>query len=554
MTSSRILVVEDDAILASQLENNLLQMGYQVTGLAATGEEAIKAVLDSSRKPDAILMDIRLRGEMTGIQAAEVIHKTVDIPVIYLTAYNDEALLQSAKIADGYAFLSKPMRKYELRASLEMAFYRHRIEKRVRHLNQVLRAIRGVSQVITRELDPQKLQQKASQILLTTRGYKFIWIGVPDNSRLRPVAMAGEGKSLIDLIVATVTEEQGEKLPGTQAARKKQVVVCQDMQHDDRYAPWQEAVRSVNFFSTVAVPMLCDGRQYGVISVYSDETSIFDSDELGLLMELASDLAFGLKAIDEEFERKRAVNALVESEERFQRAFHASPAATSIAPLKLNGIVDANDRFFQLTGYDRAEVIGHNAVELGIWADPDDRGRIEVMLLEQGFLRDIEISIRTKSGALRQVIASFEPINVNGIPLVLTNLFDITERKAAELALRESEERYRLLLEHAPVGIAVHMDGKVVFTNLLAARQMGAVSPDEIVGREIRDFVLPDRWESTQKRIQRMVAGEKDLYPVEDTFIRLDGSLLQVEITAAPFRYQGKPAIQLIINDISKRK
>jgi CheY-like chemotaxis protein len=85
MNPARILIVEDEAILAAHLALSLGQMGYQTAGQAATGEAAVALAL--KEKPDAILMDIRLRGEMTGIQAAEAIHKISDIPIIYLTAY-----------------------------------------------------------------------------------------------------------------------------------------------------------------------------------------------------------------------------------------------------------------------------------------------------------------------------------------------------------------------------------------------------------------------------------------------------------------------------------
>ena len=78
MNPARILIVEDDAVLAVHLEEMLAQMGYQVTGLAATGNNAIQSALEQS--PDVILMDIRLRGDMNGIQAAEAIHKNADIP------------------------------------------------------------------------------------------------------------------------------------------------------------------------------------------------------------------------------------------------------------------------------------------------------------------------------------------------------------------------------------------------------------------------------------------------------------------------------------------
>ena len=164
---ARILIVEDDAILASHLEETLTQFGYAVCGIVATGKSAIKTALE--QKPDVVLMDIRLRGSMSGINTAEEIHKHLDTPIIYLTAYTDEALMQKAKITDAYAYLAKPVREQELRASLEMVLYKHKSERRMQHLNHVLRAVRDINQLITREHNPQRILEKACQILARAR-------------------------------------------------------------------------------------------------------------------------------------------------------------------------------------------------------------------------------------------------------------------------------------------------------------------------------------------------------------------------------------------------
>ena len=131
---------------------------------------------------------------------------------------------------------------------------------------------------------------------------------------------------------------------------------------------------------------------------------------------------------------------------------------------------------------------------------------------------------------------------------------DITERKQAEEALRESEERYRNLLELAPVGIAVQVEGKIVFTNTAGAQIIGAQSPEEITGRDISTIIHPDYVDRSLDRIRRMMAGEQGLYPDENVYVRLDGTPVSVDVIAAPVTYGGKPAVQVIVTDISKRK
>lgn len=130
---------------------------------------------------------------------------------------------------------------------------------------------------------------------------------------------------------------------------------------------------------------------------------------------------------------------------------------------------------------------------------------------------------------------------------------DITERKLADDRLRESEERYRQLLNVAPVGVGVHVNGRLVFVNAAAARMVGAQSPDELIGKPVMEFVHPDERESTVNVLRRMLMGEKGLYPREERFIRLDGSIVNMEVIATPLNYMGKSAVQVIIQDITER-
>ena len=167
MSTARILLVEDDAILATHRENILGRMGYEVIGITALGEKAVEIAL--SQKPDVILMDIRLRGEMTGIQAAEAIRSKADIPIIYLTAYTDETLLEQAKITEPYAYLSKPVGERELHASLEMVLHKHRAEQLVRQERDRAQKYLDIAGVVILALD-----REGKITLLNRRGYELL--------------------------------------------------------------------------------------------------------------------------------------------------------------------------------------------------------------------------------------------------------------------------------------------------------------------------------------------------------------------------------------------
>ncbi|MEW5722057.1 MAG: response regulator [Thermodesulfobacteriota bacterium] len=139
MNTPRILIVEDEFVLSQYLRARLAKMGYQVCASAASGEEAVRLAAESH--PDAVIMDVVLGGPMDGIEAARRIRFVSDTPVIFLTAHADEDLLDRAKAAESFAYLIKPFQDRELRAAIEMALHKARLESRLRSEEERLRSI-----------------------------------------------------------------------------------------------------------------------------------------------------------------------------------------------------------------------------------------------------------------------------------------------------------------------------------------------------------------------------------------------------------------------------
>ncbi|MDD1706164.1 MAG: response regulator [Methanoregulaceae archaeon] len=129
MNPAWILIVEDEFITASDLKCNLEEMGYKVPAIADTGESAID--IAGEQKPDLVLMDITLRGEMSGITAAEQIREKYNIPVIFLTAHSDETTFEQAKVTGPFGYIIKPFDLRNLRTSIETALYRHRSDEKI---------------------------------------------------------------------------------------------------------------------------------------------------------------------------------------------------------------------------------------------------------------------------------------------------------------------------------------------------------------------------------------------------------------------------------------
>ncbi|MCH2214163.1 MAG: response regulator [Flavobacteriales bacterium] len=126
MAKKNILVVEDESIVSKDIQHSLTKLGYNVAGSSSTGEKAIDLALEL--KPDLVLMDIMLKGKLTGIDAANEIKKALKIPVIFLTAYADDATLDKAKITEPYGYIIKPFKEIDIHTSIEMALYKHEKE------------------------------------------------------------------------------------------------------------------------------------------------------------------------------------------------------------------------------------------------------------------------------------------------------------------------------------------------------------------------------------------------------------------------------------------
>ena len=130
MAKTSVLVVEDESIVAKDIQNSLKKLGYSVPSIENSGEDAIDSA--GKHRPDLILMDIMLKGDISGIEAAEQIKNRYQIPVIFLTAYADESTLSKAKVTEPYGYIIKPFKEIDLHTSIEMALYKHGKEQEVK--------------------------------------------------------------------------------------------------------------------------------------------------------------------------------------------------------------------------------------------------------------------------------------------------------------------------------------------------------------------------------------------------------------------------------------
>lgn len=198
MPATRILVVENEAIIAKDIQRKLEAKGYEVPDIATTGDEALHKV--ASLKPDLVLMDIRLQGEMDGVAAAEQIRARFRLPVVYLTAYMDDATVQRAKLTQPFGYLLKPFQVKELHTAIEIALYRREMERKLEaahsQLERRVRELEARDDLVRLQMSAPTLQQARAEVLQTlARGLVVpelgLWWPDPHSGNLALVAAHG---------------------------------------------------------------------------------------------------------------------------------------------------------------------------------------------------------------------------------------------------------------------------------------------------------------------------------------------------------------------------
>ncbi len=218
-------------------------------------------------------------------------------------------------------------------------------------------------------------------------------------------------------------------------------------------------------------------------------------------------------------------------------------------------IIAANPAAVRMFGYEREEEFcALDAVQL--YVDPEDRRRWLQTLQERGEVLGFVAPMRRRDGQVVWVRDSARAVRDGTGQVVYLEgiLEDVTATRQAEEALRESEARYRRLVELSPDGVGVHLDGRVVYVNPAGAQILGAASPEEVIGRPVLDFVHPEYRALVQERIRHMLetGGSVDL--IEEKFVRLDGQVVDVEVAATAIPYRGRTAVMVVVRDITERK
>jgi PAS domain S-box-containing protein len=330
-------------------------------------------------------------------------------------------------------------------------------------------------------------------------------------------------------------------------------VICHEHIGNARY--W--AVEEENFAASLAdfVSLAMEGaerrRAQEALLKANEELEIRVEERTAALKEANHQLVVEIR------ERNRSEAALRTSEEKFSKAFHASPDVMTITKLKDGSYVDVNETFLRLLEFTKEEVIGRTSEELNIWVNYEERDTLIQLLQQKNVANNLECQFRKKTGEIVIGLLSAEMIQLDNEPCLLVVCTDITELKKTEAALRQAEEKYRKIFENAIEGIfQTSVDGRYLSANPALARLYGYDTPEELINniQNVEQEIYVD----SQQRLKfiQLIAEHNSVSGFESKVYRRDGEIIWVsENTRAARDEQGKIIYyEGTIEDITQRK
>jgi PAS domain S-box-containing protein len=255
-------------------------------------------------------------------------------------------------------------------------------------------------------------------------------------------------------------------------------------------------------------------------------------------------------------DRKRTEVALRRSDTELRSFIERSPFGVFRSSIEQDRFLEANPALVDMLGYDSAEDLCFASLSENIFSDPQDRLHVLHLLLKEGSVYGLEMQFRKRAGETITVSLNGRLVqdSLTGDLVIEGTVEDISDRKRAEQALRESEEHFRQVVETTPVGIYIVTDGLLRYLNPAALAMFGAESPGQIIGKGYLEVIHADSQPFVRERA-RIVAEAKRAVPLfEERLLRLDGTIFDGEATAIPFVFERRDGALVFVRDVTETK
>jgi PAS domain S-box-containing protein len=540
MGRARILIVEDEAIVAMDLQGRLAALGYEVAAVTSTGEEAVLRAHET--RPDLALMDIRLAGELDGIAAAEQVRDRLGIPVVFLTAYADDDTLARAKVADPFGYLLKPFQDRDLRTTIEMALYKHKTDRDLRRLTRMYAVLSQVNQAIVRAVSRAEVLQQTARIIVEYGAYRLAWVAWKDGDKAIAVAAGGDTDGAVGR-KGSFSLDDPEALGVVGASLKTgKTCVANDMAADPRYAVWRDTCARIGVRSAAAFPIRLKGDLCGALAVYCAEPDAFDREAVRLFEEVALDVSFALDWIESQEQRRKAETQLHATHRQTTAILESISDGFFSLDEELR-ITYFNAEAERLLGRSREEVMGREIFE----AFPEAKGSV----FELNYRR----ALRERVPVTFEVYFDVPPYrnwyDVKVYPQskgISVYFLVTTEKKRAEEQLRFMSFCIERMGEPS---YWVDEQGRFIYVNEAGCRDLG-YAREELLAMTVPD-IDPDMPATAWPQHWRELRERKSLL-FEMRHRARDGRIFPVRVSANYVEFDGKGYNCAFVRDITEER
>jgi PAS domain S-box-containing protein len=557
-----VLIIDDESANLGVMSDYLEGFGLGVL-IARDGESGLERA--QYAQPDLILLDVLMPG-MDGFETCQRLKADEiarNIPVIFMTALAGTADKVKGFQLGAVDYVTKPFQYEEVlvRVSthLRLRELTERLEQKVRErteelskANRAYKALSECNQALVHATEEGELLQEVCRIIMEDCGYRLVWIGFAEHDQaktVRPVAQAGYEEGYLDTVDITWADTERGRGPTGTAIRTGKPIVNKDVLTHPDYAPWRAEAARRGYASSAAFPLLTGtGEAIGALNIYATQPDAFAIEEVNLLMELAQDLAYGIVSLRVQAERERVEEALRESEE-----LHRITIENILDPV----FITDDDGQFTFVCANIPHTLGYTVEEMQAMGNVSKLvgdGLFDLEELETlGEIRNIERIIADKHGRERSFLITVKRVSIRRGTILYT-CHDITERKWAEMALRESEARHRNLFEGVPVGIyRTTPTGQFLDANPALVQILGYPDRESLLARNTTDLYVSHE---TREQWQALMVPEGIVREFEAQIHKHDGTAIWVKEIGRSVRgtdgrvlyYEGS------LEDITERK
>jgi PAS domain S-box-containing protein len=380
-TSIHVLIAEDDATHA-----NAIRRAFE-----AGGPETVIKVVCTLREfrqhsvewpPDIAVMDLNLP-DGRAVEALTYPPEAGPFPILMMTSYGNEQVAVTAIKSGALDYVVKSPEAFAdmphivARALHEWTLLQERkqAENELRNINRALRLTSLCNQEMVRATDETALLQAICKIAVEHGGYRLAWVGFAEQDEaksVRPVAHAGFDEGYLATANITWADTERGRGPTGTAIRTGQTVRTRNLSTEPCFEPWRAAAIQRGYASSIALPLLGEGRCFGTLTMYAGEPDAFNSKEIELLAEMANDLAYGIGALRHQAERKRVEEALRAEERRYQTLAEISPVGIFRTDAQ-GQTTYVNPRWCQITGLSAKDALGKGWLRA---VHPQDREQV----------------------------------------------------------------------------------------------------------------------------------------------------------------------------------